>query len=88
MPLATVLAAAGGGSPKWGYLAAFTSPPESLDLAGWQQRGHDGDSVVADPGFIDAANGDFRLRPDSPALALGFVPVDHTKAGRRPAPKR
>ena len=88
VPLATVLAAAGGGTPKWGYLAAFTTPPESLDLEGWQQRGHDRDGVVADPGFIDAANGDFRLRPDSPALALGFVPVDHAKAGRRPAPKR
>jgi len=29
----------------------------------------------------DPANGDFRLRPDSPALKLGFVPIDVSKVG-------
>ena len=33
--------------------------------------------------FVDPANGDFRLRPDSPALKLGFVPIDLSKIGLR-----
>lgn len=47
-----------------------------LDLAHWQARGRNAHARVADPRFVDAAGGDFRLRPDSPALALGFTPID------------
>lgn len=49
----------------------------------WQAKGNDGDGAFADPRFIDAAGRDFRLRPDSPALKLGFKPFDFTRAGRR-----
>ena len=33
------------------------------------------------PEFVDVHRHDFRLKPDSPALAIGFKPFDFTKAG-------
>jgi hypothetical protein len=41
------------------------------------------DSVVADPLFVDPENGDFTLKSDSPALKLGFEPIDVSKVGPR-----
>ncbi|MBB6049677.1 right-handed parallel beta-helix repeat-containing protein [Armatimonas rosea] len=40
-------------------------------------------STLADPGFVNAEKDDFRLKPGSPALALGFVPFDLNAAGPR-----
>jgi len=53
-------------------------------LAQWRALGHDLHSVVADPGFADPAHGDFSLRADSPALRLGFSPIDLRDVGPRP----
>jgi hypothetical protein len=47
----------------------------------WQFLGRDNTSVVADPLFVDPAKGDWTLRPESPALKLGFVPFDWKLAG-------
>ncbi|NLY00940.1 MAG: right-handed parallel beta-helix repeat-containing protein [Rhodopirellula sp.] len=47
----------------------------------WQQAGGDAHSVVADPMFVDAEHGDFRLKPQSPALKLGFQPIPLDKIG-------
>lgn len=47
----------------------------------WQALGLDRQSRIADPRFVDAAGGDFRLRPESPALELGFVPFEIDTVG-------
>jgi hypothetical protein len=46
--------------------------PRRYGLAEWQELGFDRNSVFADPLFIDPQGGDFRVRPESPALKLGF----------------
>lgn len=43
--------------------------------AGWRGAGFDAHSQVADPKFLDRGKDDYRLVPDSPALALGFKPI-------------
>jgi hypothetical protein len=53
-------------------------PPEA-----WAAMGLDKDSVVADPLFVDPEKSDFTLRPESPALKLGFRPLDLSKVGPR-----
>jgi hypothetical protein len=55
---------------------------EMLDeWSAWQAKGMDRNSIVADPLFYDLANDDFRLRPESPAWALGFQPIPINKIG-------
>ncbi|HUW34456.1 MAG TPA: hypothetical protein VM223_22845 [Planctomycetota bacterium] len=41
-----------------------------------QALGNDRDSIVADPLFVNPEAGDFRLRPESPALKMGFEPIE------------
>ena len=55
----------------------------TLSLQAWQALGLDRHSLVADPAFQSLANRDFRLRPESPALALGFHPIDLSDVGPR-----
>ena len=60
-----------------------------LDLGGgttiedWQRLGQHLDTVVADPLFADPEAGNFALRADSPALQIGFKPLDPSSAGPR-----
>ena len=59
---------------------------EEFDFAGlnweqWQAAGRDAHSVIADPGFADAAQRDFQLTAKSPARKVGFEPFDFTQAG-------
>lgn len=42
----------------------------------WYTPRMDAHSRIADPLFVDAAGRDFRLQPDSPALTMGFRPID------------
>ena len=62
--------------------------PESMKFAGatfdqWRQRGHDVHSLIADPRFYGARESDFRLQGNSPALRLGFRPIDLSDVGVR-----
>jgi hypothetical protein len=49
------------------------------DFEAWHKRSLDTKSLIADPLFIDPGKGDYRVRPDSPALKLGFknFPMDN-----------
>jgi len=49
----------------------------------WQTLGYDQHTVIADPGFKDPPNGDFRLSEGSPASQIGFKPFALDKAGPR-----
>jgi len=74
------------------YWDPSTAEPtfDGLPFEDWQALGRDKGSLLADPLFIRSpafrrrsslSPADFALRPDSPALRLGFVPFDPTRAG-------
>jgi parallel beta-helix repeat protein len=51
------------------------------NLKQWQAQGHDQGSIVADPNFVAPDKFDFTLKPGSPALKMGFKPIDLTGVG-------
>jgi hypothetical protein len=55
----------------------------SLKFEDWQALGHDVHSLFIDPLFVAPETGDFRLRPQSPALRFGFHPPDLRGVGVR-----
>ncbi len=74
------------GNWRMDYNVYWNTTGEPIDFVGanfeeWQARGFDRHSIVADPLFVDPEAADFRLRPESPALELGFEPFDASKAG-------
>lgn len=56
---------------------------DDKSLGDLQREGQHEDTRVADPLFMDAGGGDFTLREDSPAIALGFNPFSLPDAGPR-----
>jgi hypothetical protein len=68
-----------------------TSAP--MEFAGatyqqWKARSHDIRSLFGDPLFVGAKKFDFRLKKNSPALKMGFKPIDTSKVGVRPKAER
>jgi len=51
--------------------------------ADWRRRGHDTNSLIADPLFVAPENFNFGLRPGSPGLKRGFKPIDVSRVGPR-----
>ena len=51
------------------------------EVAAHQSAGQDIGSIVADPLFADVKTDDFHLSPKSPALKIGFVPFEYSRAG-------
>ena len=54
---------------------------QRFTLAHWRQMGFDKHSVYADPMFVDPENKDYRVKPESPALKLGFKNFEMGKWG-------
>lgn len=54
----------------------------------WLNSGFDKKSVIADPGFVNARQNDFHLRPDSPAATVGFRPIPIDDIGPFKDPSR
>ena len=50
-------------------------------FAQWRERGFDAHSNIADPLFKAPAQDDYTLRPESPALTLGFEAIDTSRIG-------
>lgn len=45
----------------------------------WREKGMDKNSIIADPMFVAPEKDDFRLKPDSPAIKMGFIPFELSK---------
>ncbi|WP_460940422.1 right-handed parallel beta-helix repeat-containing protein [Spirosoma humi] len=60
------------GITDWGKEVDFNLFPDSVALQKAQQNGTDAHSLAGDPQFTNAAKGDYRVLPGSPALTIGF----------------
>ncbi len=52
-----------------------------ISLNDWRRMGLDAHTKFADPLFVNRENHDYRLKPDSPALTLGFQNIDTSRIG-------
>ncbi len=55
-----------------------------LSVEQWQATGYDKHSLCADPMFVDAVHRNYRVKPDSPELKLGFRNFDLSQVGLLP----
>ncbi|MDB4925975.1 PDZ domain-containing protein [Mucilaginibacter sp.] len=66
------------GIKYWGKTVDNNIFPDSLSLKKAQTRGTDQNSLYGDPGFINPSKADYRVKPESAALKVGFknFPMD------------
>jgi hypothetical protein len=70
--------------PPWGaemdfnLVHSYDATTNTIATRLQQQSGRDQHSIIADAQFVDPAHGDYRVKPGSPALTLGFInfPMD------------
>lgn len=77
-----------GRNVYWDERFAATNPEKAIrfgpwTLQEWRKGGQDRNSIIADPLFADPEKGTFSLKADSPALKLGFSPIDVSNVGPR-----
>ncbi|MEM2352127.1 MAG: hypothetical protein QXT26_06945 [Thermoproteota archaeon] len=56
----------------------------TYNLKEWRELGYDVHSIFADPLFINPGKGDYRVKPESPALKVGFRNFDMDSFGLLP----
>ncbi|MFC1738773.1 right-handed parallel beta-helix repeat-containing protein [Planctomycetota bacterium] len=62
----------------------FVKGIEGLDsYENWKKKGYEEHSIMSDPLFVDPDNDDYSLKSDSPALKMGFKPIDLSRVGLR-----
>ncbi|WP_394925559.1 Ig-like domain-containing protein [uncultured Robinsoniella sp.] len=69
--------------------AEFEVLGSKLSLADWKQSSknthkYDKNSIMEDPQFVDVQNRDYRLKAESPAMAIGITPIDTSEIGLLP----
>lgn len=69
------------GQPIKIYQTGPKDVPKEQSWEDWQRRGFDAHSIVADPLFVNPEKDDYRLRPESPSLKLGFRPIPVERIG-------
>ena len=71
----------------WNLFWSPTNPDWArAQLEKLHAEGVEKNSRIADPRFVDLAKDDFRLKADSPALAMGIESLDVSTSGPRPLP--
>jgi hypothetical protein len=60
----------------------------SDEWVSWQSHGLDQRSLVADPLFVDPAQDNYALQPESPAWELGFQALPMDRMGPYESPQR
>ncbi|MBI2843251.1 MAG: right-handed parallel beta-helix repeat-containing protein [Armatimonadetes bacterium] len=65
------------------YNLLFRKNGDYSEFGQWQNLGYDGHSLTTDPMFVDPKRDNYRLKAESPALKMGFEPVDLRQVGVR-----
>lgn len=69
---------------KWGKELDYNLFVSNRDnMTRFNENGADSHSITGNPMFVDAANGDFRVTANSPALNIGFRNFDMSQFGVR-----
>jgi hypothetical protein len=69
------------GNVDYNLYYSTEAPNSEIPLKGLREAGHEKNGFYGDPMFVDWKKGDFRLKPESPALKMGIKSIDVREAG-------